>query len=136
MKNLKLSENFSLKEFNCKCGCAMPVQVLAKVKELVIQLEVIRKIVGNKKMIIVSGYRCASHNNTVGGARHSQHMLGNAADFYVDGLSVSATQKFVLNALAVGTLPPSGLGCYATFTHYDNRGYNARWFWYKLINKI
>ena len=35
------------------------------------------------KMTINSGYRSTEHNKKVGGAKHSQHLGGNAVDFSV-----------------------------------------------------
>lgn len=49
------------------------------VPELVQALERLRAIVG-RPLRIVSGYRSASTNQAVGGARHSQHLTGRAAD--------------------------------------------------------
>ena len=36
-------------------------------------------------MIITSGYRCERLNDLVGGVRKSQHMKGEAVDFYFEG---------------------------------------------------
>jgi len=40
----------------------------------------------NKLVIINSGFRCYEFNAAVGGSASSQHMLGAAADFHVDGM--------------------------------------------------
>jgi uncharacterized protein YcbK (DUF882 family) len=42
-------------------------------------LERIRALSG-APLVVVSGYRCPAHNEAVGGAVHSQHLLGTAAD--------------------------------------------------------
>lgn len=49
-------------------------------------LEPARKIIG-KPMVITSGYRSPAVNKAVGGAENSQHMIGQAADFIVPGMS-------------------------------------------------
>ncbi|EFB70384.1 hypothetical protein PROVRUST_08483, partial [Providencia rustigianii DSM 4541] len=36
-----------------------------------------------KPVYVVSGRRCAKHNKAVGGAEHSQHLLGTAGDIKV-----------------------------------------------------
>jgi uncharacterized protein YcbK (DUF882 family) len=50
----------------------------AEAARLATNLERARKTSG--PMTIVSGYRCAAHNNQVSGAPTSQHMRGLAAD--------------------------------------------------------
>ncbi|UTW56207.1 D-Ala-D-Ala carboxypeptidase family metallohydrolase [Kordiimonas sp. SCSIO 12610] len=47
-------------------------------------LEPARQIIG-RPLFITSGYRSSALNRIIGGARHSQHMLGEAADFIVKG---------------------------------------------------
>lgn len=47
-------------------------------------LDHIRQHVG-RPIIITSGYRCPEINKLVGGSNTSQHMKGQAADFYVSG---------------------------------------------------
>lgn len=44
----------------------------------------------NMPIIINSGYRSPVHNASVGGSANSQHMLGEAVDFKVIGLSIDA----------------------------------------------
>lgn len=73
-----LSPHFSRREFRCRhCG-AVRVD-----PHLVEHLEVLRAMVG-RPLVIVSGYRCPTHNRNVGGASRSQHLYGRAADL-VDG---------------------------------------------------
>ena len=75
----KITENFSREEFVCKCGCGL----MAINPAIVQRLQVIRDIVG-KPISILSGYRCKKHNEEVGGAKESQHMMGNAVDFNIE----------------------------------------------------
>lgn len=37
-----------------------------------------------RRVLVSSGYRCPELNRLVGGALHSQHMMGEAADIYTD----------------------------------------------------
>lgn len=57
-------------------------------------LEPLRRRVG--RIIVVSGYRCATLNRLVGGAKCSQHLRGEAADLHVTG---NAMARKYLNVL-------------------------------------
>lgn len=116
--NVKLSENFTVKEFACKDG-SDPVIVSM---DLVKLLQTIRNHYG-KAVIINSAYRTPSYNNKVGGVNDSQHTHGIAADIVVSG------QKPKDVAAYVNTLMPNngGIGIYTTFVHVDVRTNKARW---------
>ena len=118
----KLSENFDSTEFQCKCCGKLPDGGMNP--KLIELLQAIRDKIG-KSITIVSGYRCEHHNQEVGGAKHSQHVLGNAADVRVHETDPSDFQHWlVLNF----NKECKGIGCYETFTHIDVRdGKNARW---------
>jgi uncharacterized protein YcbK (DUF882 family) len=74
-----LTENFSRKEFACKCGCGFD-----EIDErLVNRLQVIRDISG-LPIKINSGCRCQKHNKDVDGESLSFHLLGEAADWCFD----------------------------------------------------
>lgn len=107
-----MTENFSKAEFNCRCGCGAN---LTKPK-LVLILQAIRDHF-DKPVTVNSGTRCAKHNRKVKGARHSQHMLGTAADISIDGVHPRDIAKFAK------TLMPGwgGIKPYATFCHVDIR---------------
>lgn len=73
---------------------------------------------------ITSWYRPADINRQVGGASNSRHIVGDAIDFYVDGLSGDQIYW------ALDPWWPGGLGRYRSFarlSHLDARGYRARW---------
>lgn len=114
----KLSEYFSLSEFACPC-CGR-VKVSEKFVELVARLHELRKVLG-KPIKITSAYRCSDHNEEVGGAAQSQHLLGAAADIIVSGVKPSEVAE---QAERVGF---RGIGVYSTFTHVDVREKPAKW---------
>lgn len=58
-------------------------------------LDPVRDMV-NTPIIITSGYRCPQVNRLVGGVDNSQHMLGCAADFHVQGYNHSMMYKVFL----------------------------------------
>jgi zinc D-Ala-D-Ala carboxypeptidase len=55
-------------------------------------LEKIRTLNGNKPIHINSGYRCPKLNTSIGGAKNSQHVFGQAAD--IDFGSKEANEAF------------------------------------------
>lgn len=115
-EDMKLSENFTLKEFACKDGSKY-VRVNYKLIE---KLQILR----NKlkcPITIVSGYRTPSYNDSCGGAQKSQHMYGTAADIQVSGMTPE-----MLYAIAQ-TIGFNGMGIYDNFIHVDVRPLPARW---------
>lgn len=73
-------KNFSLNEFRCKCCKELPADAWMYVEHLVNNLlDPVRDAFG-KPIKVNSGYRCEKHNKEVGGAKNSQHLLGQAAD--------------------------------------------------------
>ena len=123
-----MTENFKKSEFDCKCGCEMPEDVLANVTKLANQLQYVRDNVA-MPIKINSGYRCQAHNESVGGSENSQHLLGKAADIVIQGLDpVLDTYDYLDDLMLSGEILQGGIGMYQTFTHYDIRGKNkARW---------
>ena len=107
----QLSPSFRVREFACKG---------------------IREHFG-KPVHITSGYRTAEHNAAVGGSKSSQHLLGRAADFYVEGVPVATVAAYA------ETLLPGrgGIGRYPKdvahpkrmtgWVHIDTRAGKSRW---------
>lgn len=54
--------------------------------QLIAKLEKLRSII-KRPIKICSGYRSPAYNKKVGGAKHSQHMDGKAADIIVEGMT-------------------------------------------------
>ena len=48
-----------------------------------------------RPIIVTSGYRCPELNKLVGGAKNSQHVLGQAVDVQVSGMSPRTLAEFV-----------------------------------------
>ena len=120
----QLSTNFRSVEFDCKgSGCCSSTQIDDKLVEY---LQNIRTHFG-KPLYITSGYRCETHNKSVGGAVGSRHSKGQAADIYIDGVKPAEIAKY---AESIGVL---GIGLYETnadgfFVHIDSR--TTKSFWY------
>jgi len=126
---MKLTKNFSTKEFECKCGCVMPKEVLENIKLLAKQLQIIRDYVG-QPISVNSAFRCKSHNSRIGSKDTSQHILGKAGDITIKSFTPNEVADIVENMLTNETLPSfyiGGLGIYKTFNHLDIRKNKARW---------
>jgi len=122
---MKLTNNFSLSEFECKCGCKMPEFVKENIKELAENLQALRDVVG--RIDLTNAYRCKEHNADVGGATNSQHIKGKAADIKSNTLSPSEIASITDDLMKSEKFKLGGIGIYNTFTHVDIRGYKARW---------
>ena len=123
-----LAPNLRVREFACGDGS----DAVLIDQELVIVLQCIREHFG-KPLHITSGYRTASHNAAVGGSKSSQHLLGRAADFWMEGVDVATVAAY-----AEALLPThGGVGRYPKdakhpnrktgWVHVDVRKAKARW---------
>lgn len=122
----KLTKNFSLQEFNSKCGRDIPNEILPNIIELAKNLQVLRDAV-NKPISITSGYRSPEHNAKVKGAKNSQHIKGTAADIKVAGMTPKEVALVIEGLIEQGKIKEGGIGIYRTWVHYDIRGKKARW---------
>ncbi len=121
----KLTDNFSMDEFECKCGCIMPEFVKKNVQELAENLQVLRDVVG--RLDPTNGYRCKEHNADVGGVVNSQHLKGKAADIKSKTLNPKEIATVVDDLMKNEKFKLGGVGIYNTFTHVDIRGSRPRW---------
>ena len=116
---MKLSKNFTRKEFKCKCGQCDYDTVDA---ELIVAIQDIRDHFG-RAVTITSGNRCPTYNNKIGGAINSYHPRGRAADIVVTDVA----PRYVYDYLNKKYPEAFGLGKYDDFTHIDTRSQKARW---------
>ncbi len=124
---MQLEKNFNIEEFKCKDGSVVPDNLIENVSLLAKNLQVLRDEI-NRPIIIISGYRSPKYNRKIKGARKSQHMLAKAADIVVRGMSPKEVKEVITSLIRDGKMHPGGIGLYTTFTHYDVRGRNARWY--------
>lgn len=119
-----LSANFKVNEFSCHGkGCCSKTMVDSR---LVDYLQKIREHF-DAPITINSGFRCATHNKSVGGANGSYHTKGMAADIVVEGVKPAEVAKY---AESIGVL---GIGLYEKdrdgyFVHIDTRTSKAFWY--------
>lgn len=114
----RLSAHFTVGEFACGDG----TDVVLVDDRLVLILETIRTRF-DRPMRIHSGYRTPGHNRKVGGAAHSQHLLGTAADVSMAGVSPAEVAAFARQLMPDW----GGVGTYKTFTHIDVRPQRSDW---------
>jgi uncharacterized protein YcbK (DUF882 family) len=122
----KLTNNFTLQEFNSKCGRDIPNNVLPNIIQLAKNLQVLRDAVG-KSISITSGYRSPQHNKKIGGAKDSQHVKGMAVDIKVAGMTPKEVALIIEGLIESGKMKQGGIGIYPSWVHYDIRGTKARW---------
>lgn len=105
---------FNISEFRCKhCG-ELPNNGMNPI--LLTNLDKLREMYGYP-IIVSCGYRCNYHNREVGGVSNSQHVLGNAADIYVNG----DYQRFYNLVVQSRLFDGVGYYPYDEFVHVDVR---------------
>lgn len=114
---MRLSANFELAEFACKCCGA--VIVSSDLYDLVGRLQAVRNAIG-RPIRVTSGYRCREHDARVGTSSKpgaGPHTKGIAADIVVDGMSADDLAKYCIDAgfTGVGVYHKKG------FVHVDVR---------------
>jgi uncharacterized protein YcbK (DUF882 family) len=123
---MRITENFSLSEFDCKDGSELPTALLPNVLDLADNLQVLRDYLG-VPISINSAYRSLEHNRKIGGSTSSQHLLAKAADIVVESKTPEQVANIIKYLISEGKMIQGGLKAYNTFTHYDIRGHKARW---------
>lgn len=86
----RLSEHFTLRELLAsETARARAIENVPDEQALVYLtrtaqvLEIVRAELGNRPVVVTSGYRCEALNRAVGGSRVSAHLDGRAVDFVV-----------------------------------------------------
>lgn len=122
---MRLSEHFESREFRSHDGKGVPIAYARQLRDLCqVYLEPLRRCYG--PVTVISGFRTATHNESVGGAPASFHLklagrLGVAADVRCERGSPAQWYRFL------EALDPGGLGLYPTHVHIDTRRGRARW---------
>lgn len=116
----QLSAHFKVREFACGDGS----DAVLVAPRLVMVLEIIRAHFG-APVVIQSAYRTPQYNAKVGGAAHSQHCYGTAADITVRGQAPATVAAFARQIMPDW----GGVGIYSKqgFTHIDVREKRSDW---------
>lgn len=122
----QLTSHFNAKEFRCKCGKSHDILISG---ELVQMLEKLYAALNCSKIIVNSGYRCASHDKAVGGTGSGQHTKGTAADVvcYDSGGNVISSKTVCCTAQDMGFGGIANITSAYTSTHLDVRT-GAKWY--------
>jgi len=115
-----LSPNFKVKDVSASDGAPY-----ARISPTLVNLLEVLTRLAEAPVFINSGYRhpALNANPAVGGARHSQHIAGRAADI---ASTLKTPGELAELALAV-TDCTIGVGLGGTFLHVDLRGHLASW---------
>jgi uncharacterized protein YcbK (DUF882 family) len=121
----RITPHFSWSEFACHDGTPAPRSCAPQLELLCVRfLEPLRRSYG--PVTIVSGYRHADYNRSIGGARESFHVWQRDRQGIAVDLACARGQPrhWFMTAEACG---PGGLHAYSTWLHLDSRGSRARW---------
>lgn len=122
----QLTAHFNVSEFRCKCGGTHDTFLDSA---LVNKLEQLFKALDCSKIIVNSGYRCASHDKNVGGNGSGQHTKGTAADIVCydkNGAKISS-KKVTCAAQDLGFTGIANIDSTYTATHVDVRS-GSKWY--------
>ena len=117
---LYLTKDFLKAEFRCRCK-RKDCDAAAMDPAFMRRLQAVRDEWG-RPLVPTSGARCVWHNEKVGGATGSQHVLGRAADFSFR--SHSEVAAFVSLAEKHGF---GGIGTGIRLVHIDDGPPGRRW---------
>ena len=101
------------------CGCGLCHDNRISVKLLAVVRSALLEVPGRsyEDLRVLSGFRCEAHNVKTGGAKLSQHLLGNALDIRLNGVQTSTLHKDAMLVYLAGGF--AGLGFYPWGIHVD-----------------
>lgn len=120
--------HFKRSELECSCCGKLPTETGAMTEEdyrvFLNELELLRTSYG-KPMLLTSAYRCQAHNDEIGGATNSRHLVGDAIDVAVSGADayqlIQLASAYGWNGIGVAQ---KGGG---RFIHLDRRQQQTIW---------
>jgi zinc D-Ala-D-Ala carboxypeptidase len=106
---MRLSPNFTLAELTVSETAARrgidntpTVEIIENLKRLAEALQEVRRLLGNKAILVSSGYRSPELNVAVGGSKNSDHCKGLAADFIAPSFG---SPDDVIKAIVASDIP-------------------------------
>jgi len=110
----KLTPHFTEDELN-PLGLPLTKLIRANLLILALNLEAIRAFLGGRKMRITSGYRNIATELSRKRSGRSRHVLGEAVDFVIEGMTPEMVQEKLKSWWR------GGLGLSPDYTHVDIR---------------
>ena len=110
----KLTHGLTSDEFDCKCELLNCVST--EVSRILIASYRKLRYLHKAPLKINSGYRCAPHNDAIGGTKGSQHLFGRAIDISLE--NIEDKEAFADLARDCGF---TYIKLYSTFIHLDVR---------------
>ncbi len=123
---MQLTKNFATYEFSCKDGTPVPVKYMGNVRQLALNLQVLRDFLG-ESISINSAYRHQKYNEKIGGKPESMHLTASAADITVKSKTPKQLKVIIEKLIKEEKLWFGGIGLYPGFIHVDIRKSSARW---------
>ena len=121
---MQISKNFNSISDNMQCPCC---NAFVYKEHFINRVQILRDLVGVPFSLTKKGggfYRCSIYNESIGGAKNSQHLLGNAMDVLTHGWSGDVKWEFIREATALKL----SLGLYNSFFHIDYRSSPVMWY--------
>lgn len=88
-----------------------------------------------KDIVITSGYRTKEYNEEIGGAKDSQHVLGNAIDIIIKDVSPIKVASFIMYNYK--NVKGFGINVYNGMLHIDTRDSKTNVYWvYNKFGKV
>lgn len=103
INRIKLTENFWLDEFQCRCCHQVKIE-----PELLEKLQKLRDW-AKDSITLNSAFRCVKHNRDIGGVSNSFHVQGKAVDINMKGHTKEHLHAMHLQAQVLGF---TGIGLY------------------------
>ena len=99
---MNLSEHFTLEELTAtshrEFDNTPKASELANLMRLAALLEQVKTVLGNKPVMINSGFRSKQVNDSVGSKDTSQHRIGCAADIRIPGMTPNEVVKAIMDS--------------------------------------
>lgn len=108
---MKLTPHFTLEEFTrsdearrLKLSNAPPAEHLSNLRATALGMEMVRRALGGRAIVITSAYRSPAVNEAVGGTATSAHPMGYAVDFRVKTMTAFEAARELLDRVVYDQL--------------------------------